>query len=230
MLYTAVSGLLLGAVHVFSGPDHLAALAPLAVRARRRAWAVGLRWGLGHSSGVILVGALAFLARGFIDIDALSEWGEHLVGVILIGVGLWGLRSLSKSGLHAHPHSDSAEGEAHTHFHVHAPGEEHESPEAHVHTHAAFMVGTFHGVAGTSHLLGVLPALALPTTEATALYLLAFAVGTVFAMVAFSSALGWSAPEPGMKSYGWLLGGTSGAAIAVGLGWILLPIFGVELP
>lgn len=230
MMLTSAAGLVAGAVHVFSGPDHLAALAPLSVKARRRAWAIGLRWGIGHSSGVIFVGAIAFLVRGFINIDFLSEWGERLVGVVLIGVGLWGLRSFMHDRLHAHEHSDVGGGDAHTHFHVHSPGDEHESPEAHVHTHTAFMVGTLHGVAGTSHLLGVLPALALPTLEDTALYLIAFALGTILAMVAFSTALGWSAPQPGMRSYSWLLGGTSGAAIVVGLGWILLPIFGVALP
>jgi len=53
-----LTGLLAGGVHVLSGPDHLAAVAPLAVQ-DRSAWRSGLRWGLGHSSGVLLVGVLS---------------------------------------------------------------------------------------------------------------------------------------------------------------------------
>ena len=55
MLVEVVAGLAAGALHVWSGPDHLAAVAPLAVRGRRRSWAVGMRWGIGHSAGVAAV-------------------------------------------------------------------------------------------------------------------------------------------------------------------------------
>jgi hypothetical protein len=55
-IIAAWTGLTLGAVQVWMGPDHLAAIAPLAVRRARRAWLPGARWGLGHSAGVVLVG------------------------------------------------------------------------------------------------------------------------------------------------------------------------------
>jgi hypothetical protein len=47
-----------------------------------------------------------------------------------------------------------------------------------------------HGIAGSSHFFGVLPALALPTTGASLIYISAFGVGTVGAMTAFAAAVG----------------------------------------
>jgi hypothetical protein len=85
------AGLVAGAVHVVTGPDHLAAVAPLAVDARASAWRAGLRWGLGHSAGVAVVGLLALGLRETLPIDALSSVSERLIGVTLIGLGLWGV-------------------------------------------------------------------------------------------------------------------------------------------
>ncbi len=45
----AFAGLVAGFVHVLSGPDHLAAIAPYAVDGKSRAWRTGVRWGLGHA-------------------------------------------------------------------------------------------------------------------------------------------------------------------------------------
>ena len=42
------------------------------------------------------------------------------------------------------------------------------------HGRAAFAVGTLHGLAGSSHLLGILPALAMPSDLAAGIYLLLF--------------------------------------------------------
>ena len=51
-------------------------------------------------------------------------------------------------------------------------------------------MGILHGVAGSSHFLGVLPALALPTRTAAVEYIGAFGVGTVAAMTAFAAVIG----------------------------------------
>ncbi|HXX94238.1 MAG TPA: nickel transporter, partial [Planctomycetota bacterium] len=157
-------------------------------------------------------------------------WGERLVGLTLVALGLWGFRSLSKGRLHAHAHEHG--GESHVHFHVHAQGA-HDRPDAHVHTHAAFLVGVLHGLAGTSHLLGVLPSLALPTWQQTAGYLAAFAGGTVASMTLFAAVVGFLAParaERGMAYFRWALGVSSAVCTLVGVAWITLPLFGVPLP
>src|SRR5207247_1773509 len=60
----------------------------------------------------------------------------------------------------------------------------------HQHRHTAFWAGTVHGVAGTAHVLGVLPALALGSAAASGAYLLSFAAGTVLAMGVFAGLVG----------------------------------------
>ena len=88
-----ISGFFAGFVHVVSGPDHLAAIAPYAVDAKARAWRTGIRWGVGHSAGVVGVGLLALLLRDTQSVDLVSAWGERCVGVVLAGIGIWGLRA-----------------------------------------------------------------------------------------------------------------------------------------
>src|SRR5687768_14257415 len=153
------AGLVAGSAHVLAGPDHLAAVAPLAsVRRGLQAWRPGARWGLGHALGVGVVGGLAVLLRGVLPSGALasvSGWSERVVGVVLIGIGIWGVRRALATRVHAHAHSHG--GPRHVHVHVHGDATEHDAPAAHVHTHAAFAVGVLHGVAGSSHLVGVLP-------------------------------------------------------------------------
>src|SRR5213083_1406993 len=103
-MIAALTGLIAGTVHVWSGPDHLAAIAPLAVRRTRRAWAPGLRWGLGHSAGVALIGLLSLWLRDLLPVNLLSTWGERMVGVMLLGIGIWGLRKAFNNKIHAHEH------------------------------------------------------------------------------------------------------------------------------
>jgi high-affinity nickel permease len=63
MILPSLSGLVAGTVHVVSGPDHLAAIAPLSAEGKTGSWRIGFRWGLGHSSGVLLVGLISLLLR-----------------------------------------------------------------------------------------------------------------------------------------------------------------------
>jgi ABC-type nickel/cobalt efflux system permease component RcnA len=217
-----LTGLAAGFLHVLSGPDHLAAVAPLAVRGHRRAWVAGVRWGLGHSAGVALVGVLALALREVLPLGAISSWSERLVGVLLIGIGVWSVRKALQVEIHAHAHAH--DGSQHEHVHLHSPGHAH-GPEAapHVHAHAAFGIGTLHGLAGSSHFLGVLPALALPTLAERLSYLSAFAVGTVMAMGAFSSVLGLVSARLGLNhrwAYRGLMFACAGAAFSVGGWWI----------
>ena len=225
MLIAALSGLVAGLVHVLSGPDHLAAVAPLAADTERRAWLAGLDWGFGHTGGVLLVGIFALLLRELLPIEALSSWGERLVGVVLIGIGLWGFRRAL--GLRVHVHAHAHGGVRHEHVHVHAGGAGHaDAPSAalpHSHTHAAFAVGVLHGLAGSSHLLGILPALAFATRAESVAYLVAFGLATIFAMTAFAGAMGLIAGRArsgGAGFYRHLLYGCSAAAILVGGVWL----------
>jgi len=221
-MIAAAAGLVAGTLHVWSGPDHLAAIAPLAVRRPRQAWIPGMRWGLGHSAGVAVVGVLSLWLRNLLPLDLLSSWGERFVGVLLFAIGVWGLRKAFK--IHAHEHEH--EGERHIHLHAHSRNVSHEQAQAHQHTHAAFGIGILHGLAGSSHFLGVLPILALPTRVQALGYLLAFGAGTVLAMAGFSWMMGLMASRCAGRStqiYRGLMGSCAVAAMLVGCFWMLRP-------
>lgn len=209
-----LTGLLAGCLHVVSGPDHLAALAPLAVEDPRAAARTGIAWGLGHGLAVVAVGSLALLAATWFDLTALAGRAEALVGVLLIGLGLWALWRSRALVVHDHPHDHVGD---HQHVHVHV-GAEH-SPQAHQgHTHAALGIGALHGVAGTGHLFGVVPALALPPSQA-GVYLLAYLVGAVGSMGLFGSLLGRLIQRLGGRGLRQVMAGSGALAIAVGVGW-----------
>lgn len=221
-MFALLTGLLAGFIHVWTGPDHLTAVAPLAVRRPQRAWVPGVRWGIGHSSGVAVVGLLSLLLRDLIPVAWLSSWGERLVGVMLFGIGLWALHQAFKNKIHAHEHEH--DGEHHLHFHAHQHGHAPEKPSPHRHTHAAFGIGTLHGLAGSSHFLGVLPALALPSTVQAIAYIGAFGVGTICAMALFSWGMGRLAvhlADRGQAFYRRLLTTCGVAALAVGVFWLV---------
>jgi len=221
-MIAALAGFVAGSVHVLAGPDHLAAVAPLAARGGRAAWRSGFRWGFGHAGGVAIVGVAALLLRGLLPIDRLSSWSERLVGVVLIAIGLWGIRAALRTRVHAHPHAH--DGHEHAHMHVHGRRLAHADEDAHVHTHAALAVGILHGLAGSSHFLGVLPALALPTHAAAFGYIAAFGAGTIAAMTVFASLVGLVSARSSTRTAGayraWL-GACSVAAVAIGVVWLV---------
>ncbi len=223
-MISVLTGFVAGLNHVLSGPDHLAAVAPLAVEGQQRAWTSGLRWGLGHASGVVLVGVLSLLLRDILPVDLISSWSERLVGVVLIGIGLWGFRQAFNQHLHTHEHSHG--GQPHWHVNLHGPGTGHPetAPTPHAHTHAAFVVGTLHGLAGGSHFLVGLAALALPTTTEAIAYLVAYGAGTIFAMVSFSSVMGLVAARFSggrIRAYRSLMCACSLAAVLIGSFWLV---------
>lgn len=197
----ALAGIVAGFIHVLSGPDHLAAIAPYAVDGKSRAWRTGVRWGLGHTTGVLGIGLLLLLLRDALPLDAVSAWSERLVGVVLLAIGIWGIHA-ALNREHAHPH-------------VHGK---------HGYGRAAFAVGTLHGFAGSSHLLGILPVLALPSTFTAAIYLLLFGVGSIAAMGTFASIIGWFAERRGAsapRTQRRLMALASLVAVGVGGAWII---------
>jgi hypothetical protein len=215
-MLTLVTGALAGLFHVLSGPDHLAAVAPLAVADRGRGWLAGWTWGVGHASGVVVVAVLAILLRdAFPAIDLLSAWSERLVGAALIAIGLWALRRSVRIRSAPHVHGNVA----HDHLHVQAgPGWIRRLG----HAHASFCMGVLHGVAGSSHFFGVLPALALPTRGAALIYVGAFGVGTVAAMTAFAAAIGAAGTRtrPGADAHRAMMLAAAVVAITIGGVWM----------
>lgn len=194
-MLAVLAGLAAGVFHVLAGPDHLAAVAPLAVSAERVAWRSGLVWGVGHTAGVMLVGALLLVFREVLPLEALSAWSERAVGLALVAIGAWGLWNVRR------PHAHS-----------------------HVAGRASFAMGTMHGLAGSSHLFGVLPSLMFASRVDAAIYLGAFGVGAISAMTACAAVIGSLASAYGRSDASvrrTILYATSLAAVAVGGVWLL---------
>ncbi len=222
LLTSLLAGVTAGTLHALSGPDHLAAITPLSISQRRNAWRIGLRWGLGHAAGVAVVGVLLLAFHEYLDLDRFSWWSERLVGVVLIGLGIWGLRQASSKWVHSHQHEH--DDSSHVHIHLHPPGQAPESPDAHDHSHTAFAVGLLHGFAGTTHVFGLIPALALPTHLA-AIYLGGYGIGNLLAMSGFAWLVSWAATrfsDSGVRAYRLALGAFSVAAIGVGVAWLVI--------
>jgi hypothetical protein len=193
-MFALFAGLAAGLLHVFSGPDHLAAIAPLAADSDRGKWRTGLQWGIGHTIGVLVIACLLLLLREQLPLDAISAHSERIVGVALILVGGWGIWRASRTGFKPHGHS---------------------------HSGASFAMGALHGLAGSSHLFGVLPAMAFATRTESALYLAGFGAGAVVAMSAFAAVMGLLTTKFSRRHSSGLLYASSAAALVIGGFWLV---------
>jgi len=169
----------LGFLHALEIDHMIAVTAFVSTRPRIGAAArFGLRWGLGHSVAVLLAGGI-LLATGLRWPERYDSLGEGIVGVMLVGIGIWAVRraralhlhSPDEQGSHAHLHAHGADA-PHDHHHGEAGGHHHHPVEAaghhhhhdpapsHPHTHAppASTSGHTHGHGIT--LVGLLHGLA----------------------------------------------------------------------
>ncbi len=210
-MISLISGTTASMVHVVTGPDHLAAVTPLAIETKRKSWRVGMFWGIGHTLGVLAIGLLFLLFREVIPVETISGYSEQIVGIILIIIGFWALRKVWLENKTTPP----------THQH-----------QVEISTRqnaiAALSVGLIHGLAGVSHLIGILPTLALPTRFDAALYLSGFAIGTIAAMIVYAFLLGFFShrfDEKKQLLFSKILRITGGIlAIVVGVVWFALAI------
>ena len=64
LVASAWTGLVAGGLHTLTGPDHLAALAPLCIgRSRLQSFSVGALWGCGHDAGQVIFGIIFLLLK-----------------------------------------------------------------------------------------------------------------------------------------------------------------------
>jgi len=83
-------GLLLGVVHVITGPDHITALMSLAVGTSWKSFFLGVRWGMGHSTGLLIMALIFLAAKGHLDFDKL-QWLDGFVGIMMVALGVYGI-------------------------------------------------------------------------------------------------------------------------------------------
>lgn len=222
-------------IHVISGPDHIAAVGPLAVNTKFKPWLIGMSWGIGHLFGMLIIGILFYYFRELIPVEWISTNSERLVGIMLIIIGSWGLFRMFKpmsASKHQHPHihhDEAGNNFIHTHHHDH-------NKEA-VHSHkkgnherqtyiTALGIGILHGLAGVSHFISLMPTMAFATNYDSAMYLIGFGGGTIVSMVMFSFILGLIAQKSIKLKRKVLFSTINGivgiSAIFVGVIWVWL--------
>lgn len=195
------AGIIASALHVITGPDHLAAVTPLAIENKKASWKIGISWGGGHLAGMLIIGVLFTLFKDFIPIKEISEYSEQLVGIVLIAIGAWAMyRIFKKQHSHNHPHAHKENNDEIIHIHEH----DHNHKQNHTHNHkkakkqnsfAAFSIGTLHGLAGISHFLLFIPTLSFESSIASIKYLIGFGLGTIVAMTIYALILGIAAAK-----------------------------------
>ena len=241
-MLTFLTGFIASVAHVVTGPDHLAAVTPLAIDSRKKSWMIGFSWGMGHTIGMLMIGSLFILFRAYLPLESISKHSDTIIGVLLIGIGCW---AIIRIWLH-HTHGNRPHSHFHTkpflypHIHKHTHGQSHEHHHPgdveHEHEHSgmvkrnaltALLIGTVHGFAGFSHLFALLPSLALPSVMASVIYVSAFALGTILTMVLFALILGVVAYKAVIENrqafLKWftLTGGI--LAVIIGVWWIIHP-------
>ncbi len=213
LLTSSGFGSLLGMRHALE-PDHLAAVSTLVSRERNslKAAFLGVCWGLGHTFGLIVVGAVLVFLRAELP-ARLADLFELLVAIMLIVLGTRAVAQAWTQGQpsHLHPHT----------FAVH----QHSGLPAHVHigtwtlARRPLIIGAIHGLAG-SGALTALVLTTLPTTSARLTYMALFGLGSTVGMAALSGLLGWPLARLGAHH-----AVTRGISFAVGAMSITLGLF-----
>ena len=229
--FPLITGLIAAMLHVITGPDHLAAVTPFAIETKKRAWKVGVFWGIGHLFGMSLIGVLFILFEEYIPIEKISNYSEQLVGFVLIFIGLWAFYQIfTKKSNHKHLHVHSNNSPViHTHSHQHAHEKNHQHTHGNKIKHSyftSFSVGVLHGLAGVAHFILFIPILGFTSIIAASEYIIGFAIGTVLAMTIYALVVGKIASlakkehnEDFLKGIR-LAGGLF--AIIIGIYWIFL--------
>ena len=194
-LFSFYAGLIASILHVLTGPDHLAAVMPFAIESKRKAWKIGLFWGIGHLIGMLSIGILFLIFKDLIPVEKISDYSEQIVGVVLIGIGLWSFYRIfyqRKNHKHLHIHSENTP-IIHKHEHEHL----HEQSHHHKHikdlkqsNFASLSIGFLHGLAGISHFLLFLPVLGFDSQSDSVFYVFGFMAGIIIAMTTFAIVIG----------------------------------------
>lgn len=187
-MLTGVSGLAAGMAHVLAGPDHLAAIAPLAIDRQRPgavAWRVGALWGTGHAVGVVTLALLTRELFSHTTTARIAHSSELFVGFLLIGLGTW---TLTRKQVRLVPSNQPVSVSSPPRDNLRtAPPSARDlvTPAASVtrtkslfQNPLAFGIGIVHGMAGVGHFAGILPLVALNRPQAASFaffYLIAVA-------------------------------------------------------
>ena len=98
-LHSLGAGTLMGMIHAVTGPDHMSALVTLSVNQRCAAAWLGIRWGIGHSTGLLIVTGIVLILRDSYGLnqgemlELFSGGMNWVVGIIMLMLGLRGYQT-----------------------------------------------------------------------------------------------------------------------------------------
>jgi ABC-type nickel/cobalt efflux system permease component RcnA len=194
--------LLLGLRHA-TDPDHLAAVSTLIASdpedGTRRAGRLGLAWGLGHATTLLVFGVPIVLFESYLP-EKLQQVSEVLVGIVIMALAIRLLVRWRRGRFHAHVHRHGDV--EHRHLHPHEHAHEHADAPPHEHEHEpeaqlgrspaqAYGIGLVHGMGGTAGV-GLLLLAGIPDHAEAFAALVLFAAATAVSMAALSSGLGYT--------------------------------------
>ena len=155
-----VSGLIAGLIHTISGPDHLAAVAPLTTKNSSQRYRIGFYWSLGHALGLLIFFIFALSLKDIFDLHTLSSIPEHIIAVMLIYMGISGLNSMFGYAKYA-DHNKRINGSL----------------------KFSLDIGTLHNTAGGSQLFAFIYVLSLSSILEKVLYMLLYLIGSSISMI-----------------------------------------------
>ncbi|OEL23032.1 hypothetical protein BAE44_0015948 [Dichanthelium oligosanthes] len=234
LLGSAWTGFLAGCLHTLSGPDHLAALAPLSIgRSRVESAVVGALWGCGHDAGQVIFGLLFLGLKDRLHIEVIRTWSTRVVALTLLVIGALGIREASgvPTPCVALDGGECDVNVADHRHHHHPVAETLPGGKKKEINFATFATGIVHGLQPDA-LMMVLPALALPSRVAGAAFLGMFLVGTVVSMGSYTVLIGScteALKERVPRITEKLTWAASLVAISMGLAILVSQSFGVTL-
>jgi len=231
---TLITAFTLGFLHALE-VDHMIAVSTF-VSTRpvlRSAAEFGVRWGVGHSIAVLLLGGILLLT-GVRWPPRYDGIGELAVGLMLIGLGVWAFRAARRLHIHSpeehggHLHLHAHGSHPASHGHVHDSG--HAADQAHHHGHGVTLVGLLHGFSGTSAVVALVPVVLIRRIGLGFGYLAAFGFGVTLGMMLYAmiAALAMRYAAERSMLWGRRIGmGVGIAGVLVGLGWVVGAVSGL---
>ena len=187
-------GFTLGLVHA-TDADHVVAISTILSenKSLKKTSVLGAFWGLGHTITLLFAGLVVLLLAVSIP-QSLALFFEFMVGLVLIALGLSVIRkTLGRSKhIHSHLHDDKM----HTHFHDHSKTRNHE------HEHKSFIVGMFHGLAGSSALM-LLTLSSIDSILEGFAFILIFGLGSILGMLIIGTLIGLPFALTSIRSGKW---------------------------
>jgi ABC-type nickel/cobalt efflux system permease component RcnA len=190
-------GLVFGLKHAME-VDHVVAVSTIVSEHRNllRATLVGVIWGVGHTFSLVVVGLLVLVFRVAIP-EAVANWLEFGVALMIIGLGLLALWRVFRNRADVHMHEHTHDGRPHVHIHFHEPATAHRPvSKALAHSHAIsriglkpLLVGAMHGLAGSAALT-LLVLSQIQSVGLGLLYLFLFGIGSTLGMLLMSGVIG----------------------------------------